>query len=295
MDAALAGAPALAPNSAVEERFLALRAHRRRLTLAWCIAFALACAVSVIVGEVSLSRLAAGVPAILAYVARTLPGLSWGALAHDIGEWFWAIDIWLLLLADTVLMAYLGTLGGVALALVGCFLAAEGLSPHPAWRFAARRGFELARTVPELVYALIFVYAFGTGALAGVLAIVIHSAGALGKLFAEAAENADTRPLDAVVAAGGGWAAGMRLAILPQVLPTFVSYALLRFEINVRGASVLGIVGAGGIGEELYLVVRQFIYSDISALVLLILLCVMLIDIATNALRARLIGAGLAR
>jgi phosphonate transport system permease protein len=284
-----------AAADAVEARFCALRARRRAATLAWGVAFLAAVWASALAGKVSLARLAQGIPNVLAFIARTLPSLSWSGLLADIGEWFWAIDLWLELLADTVLMAYVGTLAGVVMATAGAFPAAETLTPHPAARFAVRRAFELARTVPELVYALIFVYAFGIGPLAGVIAIAVHSAGALGKLFAEVAENADLRPLDAVRAAGGGWAAGMRLAILPQVLPVFVSYALLRFEINVRSASVLGIVGAGGIGEELYLVVRQFIYSDISAIVLLILVTVSLIDIATAALRARLIGAGLAR
>jgi phosphonate transport system permease protein len=190
-------------------------------------------------------------------------------------------------------MAWLGTLAGVAMAGLGAFLAADRLSPHPVARFLTRRGFEVARTVPELVYALIFVFAFGTGPLAGVIAIAIHSAGALGKLFSEAAENASLAPFDAVRAAGGTWSTGMRFAILPQVLPDWTSTGLLRFEINVRSAGVLGVVGAGGIGEELYLVVRQFEYSDISAILLLLVATVALIDILTNRLRAGLIGAGL--
>jgi phosphonate transport system permease protein len=281
--------------AAVEARYQALRARKRVLSAAWLAAFAAATGAAVVVGRVDLAKLATGVPNIIAYIGRTLPALSFGSLLADVGAWFWAIDIWLVLLADTVLMAYLGTLAGAAIAVLGAFVAADRLAPHPAARFVARRGFELARTVPELVYALIFVYAFGTGALAGVLAIAIHSAGALGKLFSEAAENAALGPLDAVRAAGGGWAAGMRFAILPQVLPDWVSTALLRFEINVRAAGVLGVVGAGGIGEELYLVVRQFEYADISAILLLLVLTVALIDMLTNRLRARLIGAGLAR
>jgi phosphonate transport system permease protein len=284
-----------AAASAFEARFRAQRAQKRTLSAIGLAAFTLATATSVLVGEVDLAKLAVGVPNILAYIGRTLPDLSLASLAHDLGEWFWAIDIWLVLLADTVLMAWLGTLAGAAMAGLGAFVAADRLAPHPAARFAARRGFEIARTVPELVYALIFVYAFGTGPLAGVLAIAIHSAGALGKLFSEAAENASLAPLDGVYAAGGGWATGMRFAVLPQVLPDWTSTALLRFEINVRSAGVLGVVGAGGIGEELYLVVRQFEYSDISAILLLLVLTVALIDVATSRLRATLIGAGLAR
>jgi phosphonate transport system permease protein len=282
-------------TTAVEARFQVRRAHARALGMGWAACLALAVVLSAWVGEVDLAKLARGLPNIIDYLHRTLPALAFATLPADIGEWLWGIDLWLVLLADTLLIAYLGTALGVAVAFAASFLAAETLTPHPAWRFVARRMLEIARTVPTLVYALILVFAFGAGPLAGVIAIAIHSAGALGKLFAEAAENADLRALDAVRASGGGWAAGMRFAIVPQVLPDYVSTALLRFEINVREASVLGIVGAGGIGEELYLVVRQFIYSDISAIVLLILLTVSTIDLLTNFLRARLIGAGLAR
>jgi phosphonate transport system permease protein len=115
--------------------------------------------------------------------------------------------------------------------------------------------------------------------------------GALGKLFAEVHENADIRTVEAVRAAGGGWGQAMRYGVLPQSLPGVLSFGLLRFEINVREASVLGIVGAGGIGEELYLAVRQFEYPDISAILVLILLTVALIDQLCTRLRHRILGA----
>jgi phosphonate transport system permease protein len=150
---------------------------------------------------------------------------------------------------------------------------------------------ELLRTVPTLVLALVFVYAFGLGPFAGVLAIAVHTAGALGKLFAEEHENTAPGPVEGVRAAGGSWAQQMRFGVLPQSLPGLLSYGLLRFEINVREASVLGIVGAGGIGEELYLAVRQFEYQDISAILVLILLTVAAIDLLCGRLRARVLGA----
>jgi len=188
-------------------------------------------------------------------------------------------------------MAIVGTLGGAAVAFLFCFHAAANLAPDGWSFFLSRRAFEIARTVPELVFALIFVYAFGPGPFAGVLAIAIHSAGALGKLFAEVNENADPRPIEALAASGATWAETMRFAVLPQVLPDLLSYLLLRFEINGRSASVLGIVGAGGIGEELYLVVSRFLYPDISAIVLLILVTVAIIDLVCERLRLRLIEA----
>lgn len=279
----------------VEARYRDLRRQKALATGLGVLLFAVAFVASAIVGEVDPARFAAGVPNILDYVHRTLPEISARQPLTDIGEWYWAIDFWLLLMLDTVLMGFVGTLAGATAALAFCFHAASNLTPNR-WSFwLARRGFEVARTVPELVFALIFVFAFGPGPFAGVLAIAIHSAGALGKLFAEVNENADPRPIDALASAGAGWAETMRFAVVPQVLPNFLSYGLLRFEINVRAASVLGIVGAGGIGEELYLVVRRFIYSDISAIVLLILVTVSLIDMGCERLRHGLIEAGPAR
>jgi phosphonate transport system permease protein len=275
---------------AAEGRFRAARA-RHRLSLALGGGALLAATLlAAWVGEVSLGRLARGLPLAWDYVARTLPELRWESLAADLAYWMWGLPDWLLLLGDTLLIAYAGTVLGGAVALALSFPAAATLAP--AWVVAVvRRSLELARTVPTLVLALMFVYAFGLGPFAGVLAIAVHSAGALGKLFAEEHENAALGPVEAVRATGGGWAAQMRFGVLPQSLPGMLSTGLLRFEINVREASVLGIVGAGGIGEELYLAVRQFEYQDISAILVLILATVAAIDLLCGTLRRRVIGA----
>src|SRR5437868_2637230 len=140
------------------------------------------------------------------------------------------------------------------------------------------------------VFALIFVIAFGLGPMAGVFALAIHSAGALGKQFAEIVENIDMKPLEGIRASGGNWFATMRFAVLPQVTAGFAGYSLLRFEINVREASVMGFVGAGGIGQELVVAIRKFYYSDVSAILLLIIATVFLIDIGTGWMRGRLFG-----
>ena len=137
---------------------------------------------------------------------------------------------------------------------------------------------------------MIFVWAFGVGALAGILAIALHSAGANGKLFAEAIENGDMKPWDGVTSAGGSWFAACRFAILPQVLPNILSYLLLRFEINIRSASVIGFVGAGGIGEELYKVISFNYYEEISAIILLIILTVVCVDLLSERLRHAAMG-----
>jgi phosphonate transport system permease protein len=130
--------------------------------------------------------------------------------------------------------------------------------------------------------------------LPGILALAIHTTGALGKLFAEVVENADMKPVEGIIAAGGSWLHKVRFAVLPQVASNFASYALLRFEINVRGAAVLGFVGAGGIGQTLLEVIRKFYYADISALLVLIIATVMVIDTVTEKIRHRLIGQSVA-
>lgn len=276
--------------AATAERAWQRRRQRHRVSRSvWLALFVLAAAAAAQLGEVSLARLLSGLPMAADYVWRTVPTIRPATLGEDLAEWFWGLDIWIVLLLDTILIAYTGTVLGGAAALLLSFPAAATLSPR--WAVAVtRRLLELARTVPTLVFALIFVYAFGLGPLAGVLAIAVHSMGALGKLFAEVHENADLRPVEAMRAAGGDWPQAMRLGVLPQSLPGVLSFGLLRFEINVREASVLGIVGAGGIGEELYLSVRQFSYPDISAIILLLLVTVTLIDQLCEGLRARVIG-----
>lgn len=210
----------------------------------------------------------------------------------DPGEWFWGWQKWLKLLAETLLLSYVGTTIGAIGAFSLNFFAAANVSPHPALRFAVRRLLEFCRTVPGIVFALIFVIAFGLGPMAGVLAIAIHSIGALGKLYSEEVENIDMKPLEGVRSTGASWMSCMRFAVLPQVMPGFASYSLLRFEINVREASVMGFVGAGGIGQELVVAVRKFFYSDVSAILLMIIVTIFIIDICTGWLRGRLFGTG---
>ncbi|MEY9106860.1 phosphonate transport system permease protein [Bradyrhizobium yuanmingense] len=208
----------------------------------------------------------------------------------DIGEWFWGWHKWLKLLGETLLVSYVGTLIGAVLAFILNFFAAANTAPARWLLFVVRRLLEFARTVPSIVFALIFVIAFGLGPMAGVLAIAIHSTGALGKLFSEIVENVDIRPVEGVRSTGAGWLSCMRFAVLPQVIAGYASYALLRFEINVREASVMGFVGAGGIGMELIVAIRKFYYSDVSAILLTIIVTVFLIDIGTGWLRGRLFG-----
>lgn len=224
------------------------------------------------------------------YIVRLFYLDSGASVFSDIGEWFWGWKHWLKLLLETMLIAYTGTLLGALAAFGLSFVISANLS-RTAWlRISVKRFLEFCRTVPELVFALIFVVAFGLGPVPGVLAIAIHTMGALGKQFSEVVENIDMKPVEGITATGGGWWQVVRFAAVPQVLSNFVSYALLRFEINVRGAAVMGFVGAGGIGQDLIESIRKFYNSDVSAILILIILAVMLIDLATERLRHALIG-----
>lgn len=210
----------------------------------------------------------------------------------DPAEWFWGWQKWLKLLAETLLLSYVGTGIGALGAFCLNFFAAANVSPHPVVKFVVHRFLEFCRTVPGIVFALIFVIAFGLGPMAGVLAIAIHSVGALGKLYSEQVENIDMKPLEGIRSTGASWMSSVRFAVLPQVMPGFASYSLLRFEINVREASVMGFVGAGGIGQELVVAVRKFFYSDVSAILLMIIVTIFIIDVCTGWLRGRLFGSG---
>lgn len=273
-----------------DRRFRAEQRTRRLWTLAYGALFVAAFVASAVIGGLNPGRLASGLPKAWNYIHGTLPTLRLETFWADLSAWYWGINYWLRLMVETVLMGFVGTALGAFGGLALCFSAAKNLTTGKLAHFLARRSLEFFRTVPELVFALIFVFAFGLGPFAGVLAIAVHTAGSLGKLFAEVNENIDMRPVEGVRAAGGNWPMIMRLAVVPQALPNYASYILLRFEINVRGAAVLGVVGAGGIGEDLYVAIRQFEYTDISAILLLIIAVVSIIDIGCEAIRHRLIG-----
>jgi phosphonate transport system permease protein len=264
---------------------------RRRLRLLFGAAiFAAALALAAIGAEVNLRTLFTYFGNFISYFDRILTLDSGQRVWTDVGEWLWGWRKWLKMLGETLLISYVGTLIGAILAFCLNFFAAENTSPAPWLRFVVRRLLEFARTVPGIVFALIFVIAFGLGPMAGVLAIAIHSTGALGKLFSEIVENADMKPVEGIRSTGASWLSCMRFAVVPQVTAGYASYALLRFEINVREASVMGFVGAGGIGQELVVAIRKFYYSDVSAILLTIIVTVFVIDITTGWLRGRLFG-----
>ena len=273
-----------------EEEFAKLR-QRQRVQLA--VFGAIFLVLLVLAAEVSnfrLDRLLAGLPRIGEYIGKTLPEIGFSTFFGDIAYWYYGFFKWLGLLADTLLIALMGLLFGSLGGFLLCFPASRNLAGNVATYFICRRICEIARTVPEIVFALIFVVAFGIGPFAGFLAITVHSIGAMGKLYAEANENIDERQLEGVRASGGNWFEVIRFAVLPQVLPNFTTYTLWRLELNIRSAAIVGFVGAGGIGQELYTAISFNYYEDVSAIVLMVVATIMVIDLTCERLRHALIG-----
>jgi phosphonate transport system permease protein len=194
-------------------------ARRRRRWLTVLLVLAALILLSGRYGEVELGNLFRHLSGLTSYFGRILPKLSYANFAGDVGEWYWNFFTWLKLLFDTVLMAYLGTLAGSLGAGMLAFLAAANLAPSRFLRWCVKRLLEFCRTVPDIVFALLFVAAFGLGPLAGVLAIGIHSFGALGKMFTEVVENIDLNPVEGVRSTGGRFADIVRFGALPQILP----------------------------------------------------------------------------
>ena len=167
------------------------------------------------------------------------------------------------------------------------------LSAHnvaPVWVYQpVRRLMDACRAINEMVFAMLFIVAVGLGPFAGVLALFIHTTGTLAKLFAEAVEAIDPRPVEGIRATGAHKLAEIAFGVIPQVMPLWLSYSLYRFESNVRSASVVGMVGAGGIGVVLYEVIRSFQYAQTCAVLLMLVLTVTVIDVFSAWLRQRFI------
>lgn len=269
--------------------YKAVQAAKRRVTIIGGLVLILMVLVSGWVAEVSPKLFFQNIGKFTDYLGRLFYLDTGKIVFSDMKEWFWGLGKWSRHILDTVLIAYVGTLFGATGAFLLCFAASANMATGGKQRFFARRFLEFCRTVPEIVFALIFVVAFGLGPVPGVLAIMIHTFGALGKLFSEVVENIDMKPVEGAIASGATRWQAIRYAVVPQVLSNFASYSLLRFEINVRGASVMGFVGAGGIGQELIEAIRKFYYSDVSAILILIIATVMVIDILTGQIRNRLI------
>ncbi|WP_460798095.1 phosphonate ABC transporter, permease protein PhnE [Microbacterium sp. GXF0217] len=193
----------------------------------------------------------------------------------------------LALLVETLQMAIIATVLGAVLSLVVAFGASSNIAPK--WLYyPSRWAMNIIRSVPDLVFALMFVSAVGLGPFAGILAMTLGSLGSIGKIFAEAMESVDDGPIVAMQAVGASKRQIIQYGILPQAAPLLVSYTLLLFEGNVRGATILGLVGAGGIGLELTTAMRMYDYGHLSAIIICIVVLVTAIDQGSALIRRRI-------
>ncbi len=193
-------------------------------------------------------------------------------------------------LGQTLSIAFLGTLLAAVLALPFGFIAARNVVANRLMHILARRSLDTVRSIDVLIWALIWINVVGLGPFAGALAIASSDCGALAKLMSEAIETADRKPLEGVMASGGGKWSAIRFGIVPQVLPVFASQLLYFFESNTRSATIIGIVGAGGIGLHLYEQIRVLEWQQVSLLILMVLVTVAAIDFVSRRLRLAIIG-----
>jgi phosphonate transport system permease protein len=210
-------------------------------------------------------------------IAVFLRGYLHPSFAH-LGEYAWQCLV-------TVCIALWGTLLAAGISVPLGLLGARNLAPHPVVYFAARRVMDVLRAVNEFVFALMFVTAVGLGPFAGMLALGLHTGGVLGKLLSETIESIDPGQVEGVAAVGAGRLHVIAFGVVPQVMPNFLSYILLRFESDIRSASVIGMVGGGGIGFYLWDTIRAFNDREAATVILLIVLMVMAVDVVSSRIR----------
>jgi phosphonate transport system permease protein len=191
---------------------------------------------------------------------------------------------------ETINIAAASTLLGAILGLVMSLLVTRGLAPVPMLIGPLRRMLDIFRALPEIVIALVLIFMLGGGPVPAMIAIALHTVGAMGKLFSEVNENASLKPVEGLASVGANWTQRMWFGVIPQVAPNYLSYALLRFEINIRASAILGFVGAGGIGYDLRNTMSWGVgkYDEAAAIFILLFLTIVAIDQLSSVLRNRL-------
>lgn len=202
----------------------------------------------------------------------------------------WYIPEYIHKMVETLNIAILSTLVGFIFGFLLCFLAATNLTTTRWLRFFVRRFMEFLRAFPEIVIAGFFLAIFSLGPVPAIIAVSIHTIGALGKLFFEVVENADMKPDEGLRAVGANWVERVWFGIVPQIMPNFLSYTLLRLEINVRASTIIGAVGAGGIGEVLRLSISRGHEAKTLAIILLLFVTIVAVDQLSAWLRRKIVG-----
>ncbi|MEM9832741.1 MAG: phosphonate ABC transporter, permease protein PhnE [Bacteroidota bacterium] len=197
--------------------------------------------------------------------------------------------------AETIAMAFLGTVLGASIALLIAFLAARNTSPSPVLRTVIRLLLSIERVIPKLVIILVFVIALGLGPFAGMLTLTVGTIGMFGKLFADAIEEVDVEPVEAVYAIGASKLQVIKYSIIPQVIPSFIANLFYAFDVNLRAAIGLGIFGGGGIGFEIHMAMKMLRYRDALALILFTIVLITLFEKISDYLRARILQEGTLR
>ncbi|SMX42863.1 phosphonate ABC transporter, permease protein PhnE [Actibacterium lipolyticum] len=195
-------------------------------------------------------------------------------------------------LIETINIAAVSTLVGAMLGTVLSLLSTRGLARYPRMIPLFRRLMDIMRAIPEIVIALVLIFVLGGGPVPAMIAIAFHTAGALGKLFSEVNENASLKPVEGLQSVGATWLQRMWLGVIPQVAPNYLSYGLLRFEINIRASAILGFVGAGGIGYELKNAISwgQGKFDEAAAIFVLLFAAIVVFDQISSHFRNRLTG-----
>lgn len=265
-------------DAALAERERRSRAWDASRLARWAIgiAFVAAIAGSWSLAGVDLAKLATGLPKIGHWI-----GQAWPPTLHE-------IPVFIMRMGETVSIAFLGTLAAVLAAVPVAFVAARGVTPIPAVRVPMRWVLNGFRGVDAFVFALILVAAVGLGPFAGLLGVALHTWGSAAKLFADQIETMSFETTEALEAGGAGRLLAFRHALLPDLLPSWGSIALYLFEFNVRASTVLGVVGAGGIGQELKSSMDLLDFARLATIIAVILVAVTLIDAASGWIRRRL-------
>ena len=259
------------------QSIVALDRQRQLHRLAQVAVVLLVCAIALqVTGFFEAQRFLEGAPAIEQLASEMVP--------PNFTRW----EHWVIPLRDTLAMSIAGTVLTILASLPLALLAAPNTTPHPWVGRLTRTALAAFRSVPEIILGILFVAAVGFGALPGVLALALHSTGMVAKFYAEAIEHVDPKPLEAATAAGASRLQVITHAVLPQVLPQLADISIYRWEYHFRASAVMGIVGAGGIGFELMAALRLIKYDEVSAILLSILACVLVVDSLGAALRQRL-------
>ncbi|MEZ8824955.1 phosphonate ABC transporter, permease protein PhnE [Vibrio amylolyticus] len=251
--------------------------------------------------EFSLYTIINNAPALFDYIYDTLPTLSWDVLFASRDEngraipgsliyWGYRLHIQIPLLWETINVAVAATLVSSIVAIVLAFLSASNGYAPASVRVGIRSFVAFLRTMPELAWAVMFVMAYGVGTFPGFVALTLHTIGSLTKLFYESIETISDKPVRGLTACGASPIQRLRYAFWPQIKPTALSYIFLRFEINFRSSTILGLVGAGGIGQELMTNISLGRHDQVSITLMLIIIVVGLIDTSSGILRKKIIS-----